>query len=523
MWMRSRVVARRATIAPLALVVASITGCGATPTGQPVDSAAPKVCAASAADPAPLRPHGSSHLRLVAAPTTFTVGGRTVRGETYNGELAGPIIHVQPGEHLTLTLVNHLAIPTNLHFHGMHVSPSGASDNPFVSVAPGKEFTYHVDVPANHPQGTFWYHDHGMVMPGPSAATTTSMPGMAMAGTGSAPASKEWGTNTESQISAGLAGTIVVGDNRTLLPARLRNIVTHTLVFKDIQTDKAGHVVQDAGGASIDSNAPTQRLVNGQVQPTLTMCPGQTQLWRLANEGADIFYRLHAAGYRFSVIAQDGQPAANITQADTLLLPPGKRYDVLVTAGAHPGTSWLSTLPYSNGPQGDNYPAADLMAIRVTGTPQKPVTPPSGAMPTVPKDLTQVAPTTFRTVVLGEDSSGTSFKINDKPFDMNRSIFTTPGTLGTTEQWTVVNSTGETHPFHVHTNDFQVLSINGAAQPFTGWQDTVPVPHATNGKPGTVVIRLQLADFTGKVMFHCHIAAHEDNGMMSYLEVQPRH
>jgi FtsP/CotA-like multicopper oxidase with cupredoxin domain len=37
--------------------------------------------------------------------------------------------------------------------------------------------------------------------------------------------------------------------------------------------------------------------------------------------------------------------------------------------------------------------------------------------------------------------------------------------------------------------------------------------------PGKVVIRIPFFDFTGPIMFHCHIAAHEDNGMMSYINV----
>jgi FtsP/CotA-like multicopper oxidase with cupredoxin domain len=33
-------------------------------------------------------------------------------------------------------LIDHLAEPTNLHFHGLEVSPGGHADNIFVSVAP---------------------------------------------------------------------------------------------------------------------------------------------------------------------------------------------------------------------------------------------------------------------------------------------------------------------------------------------------------------------------------------------------
>lgn len=445
---------------------------------------------------------------LVAAPATFTIAGKKVHGEAYNGSLVGPTIQVEPGQHVNVTLRNHLAVNTNLHFHGMHVSPSGDADNPYVTIKPGTSFSYRLNIPTDQPQGTFWYHDHGMV-----TGDNKAMAGMPRT------EDRAWGGDVESEIFAGLSGTIQVGDDRSLLPPRLRQVPAHTLVLKDIQVDHTGAIVQNLGSTSINSNAPTMRLVNGQYQPSLTMCPGQTQLWRLANEGADIFYRLHAKGYRFTVVAEDGQPAAKITQVDNLLMPPGRRYDVLVTAPTTPDTAWLETLPYSNGPQGDAYPQANLMRLKVTGKPLQPMSLPSGSMPTAPDNLTETTIAHRRVLLLGESSAGTEFNINGRQFTMDRSIFTTPAKLGTVEEWTILNTAGEAHPFHVHTDDFQVMSINGVSQPFTGWQDTIPVPSETNGKPGKVVVRIKFADFAGRIMFHCHIAAHEDHGMMSFVTV----
>ena len=66
------------------------------------------------------------------------------------------------------------------------------------------------------------------------------------------------------------------------------------------------------------------RLVNGQLRPVLTMRPGQTELWRIANEGADIFYDLKLPGYTFTIIGQDGYPAAKITTANAGAGPDGR-------------------------------------------------------------------------------------------------------------------------------------------------------------------------------------------------------
>jgi FtsP/CotA-like multicopper oxidase with cupredoxin domain len=74
---------------------------------------------------------------------------------------------------------------------------------------------------------------------------------------------------------------------------------------------------------------------------------------------------------------------------------------------------------------------------------------------------------------------------------------------------------------HIHTNAFQVMSINGVPQPYTSMADVVPVPAEVNGTPGRVVLRMRFANFTGRIMFHCHISAHEDEGLMSFINVVP--
>ena len=61
---------------------------------------------------------------------------------------------------LRVTLVNHLDQTTNLHTHGLHVSPEGNGDNVFRMVEPGAARDYEYAIPADHPTGTFWYHPH---------------------------------------------------------------------------------------------------------------------------------------------------------------------------------------------------------------------------------------------------------------------------------------------------------------------------------------------------------------------------
>jgi hypothetical protein len=86
--------------------------------------------------------------------------------------------------------------------------------------------------------------------------------------------------------------------------------------------------------------------------------------------------------------------------------------------------------------------------------------------------------------------------------------------LGSVERWTLVNSTEEWHTFHIHTNDFQVVSVNGTDVPYVDDQDNV----ALAPKSHTVIL-IHPTDFTGKFVFHCHVTFHEDHGMMATVQV----
>ena len=89
-----------------------------------------------------------------------------------------PLIETSPGSSLSLKVTNNLPMTsdceshpadmntphcfngTNLHTHGLWVSPSGNSDNVLVDIRPGSSFDYYYDLSPDHPSGTFWYHPH---------------------------------------------------------------------------------------------------------------------------------------------------------------------------------------------------------------------------------------------------------------------------------------------------------------------------------------------------------------------------
>ncbi|GAB5096076.1 multicopper oxidase family protein [Caballeronia sp. HLA56] len=104
----------------------------------------------------------------------------TVSMRSYNGCPSGPTISIKPGATLRLKLNNRLQVNdpvddcpdnpdhstphcfnhTNIHTHGLHVSPSGKSDNVLLTVLPQQSQQYVYNIPSTHPSGTFWYHAH---------------------------------------------------------------------------------------------------------------------------------------------------------------------------------------------------------------------------------------------------------------------------------------------------------------------------------------------------------------------------
>ncbi|MFB6960772.1 multicopper oxidase family protein [Streptomyces sp. NPDC056309] len=421
---------------------------------------------------------GALKATIVVERRKVRVGDHQLYATTYNGAYMPPTLRVRPGDRIDLTMINNTDKYTNLHAHGLFVSPRAPSDDIFISIKYGQSYHYAYELPRNHPAGTYWYHSHADML-------------------------------SASQVAGGESGIIIVEGLRRHLPPSLRHITEHTIALKDFQIQ--GNAIKTH---PLSIGAPTHRTVNGQHNPVIHIRPGETQLWRLANIGANIYYKLHLPGTRFHVIAQDGIPVRKIHAEDTLLIPAAARFDVLVQGGAA-GTTRLETLPYNTGPAGNQFPQADLATVVTSGTPLTRAVIPSRFAPQ--KDLSHSKIAARKTVVYTKKRADRVFYINGRTFDPKRTDFTS--TLGTVEEWTIRNNTNEDHSFHLHTDHFQLMNTNGKAQdPSHSVYDTVNVP-----RRGTIVIRVHFMNYTGRTVLHCHILNHEDNGMMAVLDIVPPH
>jgi FtsP/CotA-like multicopper oxidase with cupredoxin domain len=400
----------------------------------------------------------------------------------YDGSYPGPALVICAGDKLVIHYINDLPEPTNLHTHGLHVSPSGDHDNVFLRIQPGRSFTYRYQIPRNNPAGDYWYHPHLHM-------------------------------HVEPQVYAGLAGPIVQEGGIDRLPT-LRHIPQRWMFIQSTEIRNGRAVPVEK---SVEADTPLR--VNGVVDPTVKIRPGQIQRWRLFNANDNRIVVLRLAGQPFRVLAEDGNPLPRMRTVRNLLIGPGSRRDVLVRGG-RPGRYAMKALPFAQFPGGKNpkgggpTPNQSVVTVRSAGPAVSGERFPSGTL-SHRADLRRAHVDRRRTIVFGEMETGegnTDFTLNNMVFDPDRVDVTMK--LGSVEQWTLVNTNTEWHTFHIHVNDFQVISVNGKPVPYVDYQDNVALPPKSR-----TVIRQRPEDFTGKFVFHCHVLFHEDHGMMAVVQV----
>jgi suppressor of ftsI len=430
--------------------------------------------------PAEHRSHdGRLDVTFEARETRVRLGETEINGATYDGLYGGPVIRLWPGDVLRLRLVNHLRQATNIHFHGLAVSPRAHGDNSMHMVAAGETWDYVIPIPKDHPPGVYWFHTHAHEF-------------------------------AERQLMGGLSGTLVIEGFQDEVPA-IRALSERLLALKEFSPDRSGNLNRVPKPYNL-----AIKTVNGQLMPRIDIRPGESQLWRFSDQTANTYFRLSLEGHTFTIIGRDGQPLVRPEPVSELMFGPSQRVDVVVT-GAAPGSYKLVAERTSTGPVGDRFQAQNMALLVSADVPgQPPPAPlgpiePSGAPP-VPISSAHID--AERMVTFSEDVVTGLFFINHNTFDPKRVDVKVP--LGSTEEWTIRNSSEELHVFHIHQVRFQVLSVNGRPVPFSGLVDTVNVPIH-----GELRIRLAFTDPTivGRFMFHCHILEHEDKGMMSQIEV----
>ncbi len=475
-------------------------------------------------------------------PKTTKIAGCGVKLRTYGGKLVAPTLRVKQGDVIDLLLKNNLpkespneiqaqfdqenqnayldTVPasfntTNMHFHGLHVSPAGNSDNVLLAIAPQSNFPYEVTLPKDHPIGTYWYHAH--------AHGSTSI-----------------------QVGSGMAGAIVIEDDPSITPKALlaANANEKIFVLQSILYNQQGELnnitsLFPGGDCSQSSNKDTwpcskRRItINGQIVPVITMKRGEVQRWRLIDTAFREGIAFAVEGHDLHEIALDGNYLGRVDtwkDGKAIDLQPGYRSDVLIKASMTPGEYRIVDQPTSkeNALRQADEPEHLLAILKVTDEVDDMALPTSAEMAALApfgdldlsKQAVGVQEAAFK---LGQDMPGKKnyFQVNYRAFnpDHVRQL-----ALGGVDMWSlttvgdpaaVPNSIPPLkHVFHIHVNPFQWQRTGPDGKSQMVWKDTLLVqgPAVTN-------VYTQYRTYTGKFVMHCHILDHEDLGMMEVEEV----
>ncbi|MEV5438586.1 multicopper oxidase domain-containing protein [Streptomyces sp. NPDC052682] len=419
-------------------------------------------------------------LRMQAGQTEFRSGVKTPTWG-FNGSYLGPTLRARRGERVRVRITNTLDEASSVHWHGMHL-PARMDGGPHQPIAPGATWSPHWRV--DQPAATLWYHPH------PHGST-------------------------EQHVRRGLAGLFLLDDEhsaRLPLPRRYGvddlPVIVQDVRFDGARLDDDRRLLQNVGFLGDET------MVNGTLRPYRTVRDELIRL-RLLNASTARTYAFgFPDGRTLSLTATDGGLLERPVSLDRVQLSPGERAEIVVRMRAGERVM-LRSFPQKN--YGDSWQrrfgggddSFDVLELRAAQRLR--------SSPALPAVLARSALPVEKEAVRGRFFDLKRSGINGRKMDMGRVDETV--TRGTTEVWTVRNSNGMPHNFHVHDVQFRVLEVNGSPPPpaLGGPKDTVFVPHGT-----TMRLALRFsgpADPDTPYMYHCHLLYHEDEGMMGQFVV----
>ena len=231
--------------------------------------------------------------------------GLTAKVWAYNGQVPGPLIHVQEGDDVEVTMTNNSTLSHTIHWHGQFMTNNWKNDGvPKVTqpaIEPGESYVY--KFVAEKP-GSLWYHCH---------------------------------VNVPEHVGIrGMWGPMIVDPKE---PEPIEKTVTKEaiLMFSGWDSDVAGEYGK--GGH------PREQLdyfsINGKSFPLtepLRVKKGDVLRLRLYAVGNHVAFHTH--GHDMLVTHKDGLPIPNPYYADVVPMMPGERLDVIIEMN-NPGL-WIN-------------------------------------------------------------------------------------------------------------------------------------------------------------------------------------
>ncbi len=216
----------------------------------------------------------------------------------FNGQVPGPLIHVREGDEVTVHVTNNTSLAHTIHWHGLYQRHNWRNDGvPAVTqpaIEPGETFTYRWV--AEKP-GTLWYHCH---------------------------------VNVNEHVGIrGMWGPIVVDPKE---PAPVEARVTREAIMMLSSWESV--YARSFGEGGKPGDIADYYAINGRSFPLtqpIRVRTGDVLRVRFIGAGKEI-HAMHSHGHDMLVTHKDGLPLPQPYWADTLLIGPGERYDVIIEA-----------------------------------------------------------------------------------------------------------------------------------------------------------------------------------------------
>jgi bilirubin oxidase len=433
----------------------------------------------------------------------FKNGFNTITGGI-NGKFWGPTMFVNKGDTVHMNVRNRSNDSTTIHWHGMHL-PAVMDGGPHQIIPPGTLWQPYWKI--TNQAATYWYHPHLHEM-------------------------------SQEQITRGVGGFLIVRDTEEAALALPRKYgvddIPIVITDRDFNNQMQFSIVPYGDSIMANMTLRAQYPV-----------PAQMVRLRLLNGAIETSYNLGFSDNRsFYVIGTDGgllnAPVLISGNTPRYLLSAGERIEILVNCSGQSGSSFfLKAYNQSLGgfiPGGESFPNGpfasflghtnyNIVKFNVGAQTSNPIT----SVPTalVNNVYPLEASSQFTRTITFSDSTGVTsvpilgpnaFILGHKLFDLDYINHTIP--LNQTEIWELKSTSIFGHPFHIHDVEFYILTINGATPPVEqrGWKDVILVK---GGNTVRFIAKFDdYADLTHPFMYHCHIALHEDEGMMGQFVVE---
>jgi FtsP/CotA-like multicopper oxidase with cupredoxin domain len=257
------------------------------------------------------------------------------------------------------------------------------------------------------------------------------------------------------------------------------------------------------------------------------MRPGEVIRLRILNGTDGIFLPLALPGFEVYVIGQDGINLLKPKKAGddlktAIRMAPGNRNELLVRAPMHPARGALRALaqmPKSpklmSEAMGEmmSTPEIAIAAFEVSGEPKRMAIPerlptPSREYPLIRDDQIVARRTVTFSMKTGSRRilDGIEYLVDGELYQEGK--VDPIVTVGTAEEWRIVNNSDGIHPFHIHVNSFEVMGLPSDPG-YHRLHDTVWLPPFSS-----ITVRTRFKTWKGKSVYHCHVLPHEDSAMI---------